>query len=413
MGVTLLAFFDKLFHRMTFISVRQEISKKRGFKAGLVLCLTALAVIVSHSVCSGIALGKHGDEFDNTAGSTKGYVKTIERAHAHPIPWTRENIGHHIVRNNTISHCEQTGIVGSMGCAFSIVTGNVIHDIHVRRLFSGAEMAGIKFHGPIDTVIRGNHIHHAFIRLWLDWRAQGARVSHNLFHDNSHADLLLEVNHGPCVVDNNLFLSNVSLLDRSQGGAFAYNLFAGRIISIPELKRETPYHPAHSTTIAGLTNTPGGDNRFFNNILLGNGNPVAATDPGWDGSFGLWVYHFRALPMLTGGNVYYHGAKPYGQETDAIVLANDPKPILVQQGERFVLQFTPGGELNQAATAHVTSRRLGLAKIPGLPYENADGSPVRIDTDYFGTKRSRSKPTAGPFEKPGDAPLALTVWPQK
>jgi alpha-N-arabinofuranosidase len=369
--------------------------------------------VISHSVCSGIALGKHGDEFDNTSGSAKGYMKTIERAHAHPIPWTRENIGHHIVRNNTISHCEQTGIVGSMGCAFSTITGNVIHDIHVRRLFSGAEMAGIKFHGAIDAVIRGNHIHRAFIGLWLDWMAQGARVSQNLFHDNSYADLLLEVNHGPCVVDNNLFLSSASLLDESQGGAFAHNLYAGKIISVPEPKRETPYHPAHSTTVAGLATTQGGDNRFFNNILLGNGNPVAAKDPGWDGSFGLWVYDFRALPMQTGGNVYYHGARPYGQETDVVVSANDPKLSLVQQGDRFVMQFTPGNELKQASTVPITSARLGRAKIPDLPYTNADGSLVKIDTDYFGKKRSRSKPTAGPFEKPGDAPLTLTVWPIK
>src|SRR5215471_2885913 len=63
--------------------------------------------VVSHSICCGIALGKHGDEFDNTSTNTaEGYIKTIERAHAYCIPWTRENIGHHVVRNNTITHCE-------------------------------------------------------------------------------------------------------------------------------------------------------------------------------------------------------------------------------------------------------------------------------------------------------------------
>ncbi|MGZ4988970.1 MAG: DUF1565 domain-containing protein, partial [Limisphaerales bacterium] len=103
--------------------------------------------VISHSVCSGVSLGKHGDQYDNTSANTaEGYVKTIERAHAHAIPWTKENIGHHMVRNNTISHCEQTGIVGSLGAAFSTVSGNTIHDIHVRNLFTGAEMAGIKFH---------------------------------------------------------------------------------------------------------------------------------------------------------------------------------------------------------------------------------------------------------------------------
>jgi len=150
--------------------------------------------VVSHSVCSGIALGKHGDQYDNTSANTaEGYVKTIERAHAHPIAWTKENIGHHIVRNNTISHCEQAGIVGSLGAAFSTVTGNVIHDIHVRRLFTGAEMAGIKFHAAIDSLIADNHIYRTCRGLWLDWMAQGARVSRNLFHENASEDLFVEV----------------------------------------------------------------------------------------------------------------------------------------------------------------------------------------------------------------------------
>ncbi|MCU0871941.1 MAG: right-handed parallel beta-helix repeat-containing protein, partial [Pirellulaceae bacterium] len=158
--------------------------------------------VVSHSVCSGIALGKHGDQFDNTsANSAEGYVKTIERAHAHAIAWTKENIGHHVVRNNTVSHCEQAGIVGSLGPVFSVVTGNTIHDIHVRRLFTGAEMAGIKFHAAIDTEISGNHIYRTCRGLWLDWMAQGTRVSRNLFHDNAGEDLFVEVNHGPFVVD--------------------------------------------------------------------------------------------------------------------------------------------------------------------------------------------------------------------
>ena len=109
--------------------------------------------VISHSICSGIALGKYGDQWDNTSADTaEGYVKTIERALQNG--WNKETIGHHIVRNNDISHCEQAGIVGSLGAAFSAVTGNTIHDIHVRRLFTGAEMAGIKFHAAIDVANR-------------------------------------------------------------------------------------------------------------------------------------------------------------------------------------------------------------------------------------------------------------------
>ena len=139
---------------------------------------------IRYSVCTGITLGKHGDAYDNRSrNSAEGYVETIRRGLA--AGWSRENIGHHIVRNNHISHCEQAGIVGSLGPAFSVVAGNEIHDIHVRRLFRGAEMAAIKFHGAIDTVIRGNHIHHSGRGIWLDWMTQGTRVAGNLFHDIS------------------------------------------------------------------------------------------------------------------------------------------------------------------------------------------------------------------------------------
>ena len=105
---------------------------------------------IQYSKCAGIALGKYGDDFDNhETESAEGYVGTINRALA--FGWNKGTIGGHIVRNNTIAYCEQTGIVGSLGCAFSTITGNTIHDIHIRQLFSGAEMAGIKFHGAVDV----------------------------------------------------------------------------------------------------------------------------------------------------------------------------------------------------------------------------------------------------------------------
>ena len=73
----------------------------------------------------------------------------------------------------------------------AVIAGNTIHDIHVRELFTGAEMAGIKFHAAIDTVIKGNHIYRTCLGLWLDWMAQGTRVSGNLFHDNAGVAFLL------------------------------------------------------------------------------------------------------------------------------------------------------------------------------------------------------------------------------
>jgi hypothetical protein len=367
--------------------------------------------VVSHSVCSGIALGKYGDQWDNTSANTaEGYVKTIERALENG--WNRDTIGHHVVRNNTISHCEQTGVVGSLGSAFCTVVGNTIHDIHVRRLFSGAEMAGIKFHAAIDTVIRDNHIYRTCLGLWLDWMAQGTRVSGNLFHDNLGQDLFVEVDHGPFVVDNNLFLSGVSLLDMSEGGAYAHNLFHGKIVAGPEPNRETPYHPAHTTKVAGLTTIKGGDDRFYNNIFIGRG-PIPAQEAkatGWTDGYGLWMYDKREYPLFTGGNVFYNGAQPYGRSSACCSqVAGDPGLKLVQEGDRFFLKFTAGPELKQAQTQLVTTALLGKAKVPGVAYENADGSPLKIATDHFGKKRSTKNPTPGPFENPGTGPLNVKL----
>lgn len=373
--------------------------------------------VISHSVCTGITLGKHGDEFDNTSADTaEGYVKTIERAHAFAIPWTRDTIGHHIVRGNTISHCEQSGLVGSLGAAFSTITGNTIHDIHVRRLFTGAEMAGIKIHAAIDTTIGHNHVYRCCLGLWLDWMAQGTRVTGNLFHDNQDWDLFVEVNHGPYLVDNNLFLSPISLVDMSEGGAFVHNLFGGRFISQPEPNRETPFHPAHSTVVAGLARTEGGDNRFYYNLFAGPGQPdkpeggadgTTAFLPGW----GLWVYDPRPRPLETGGNVYCYGSSPYAREQDALVLAEtDLAQQLTTQDGQVELRLDFPAAAQRVAGELVTTAVLGRAAVSNQRYENADGSPLTVDTDYFGKPRRVGRPMPGPFAAPEPGVNSLRVW---
>ena len=379
---------------------------------------------ISHSICSGIALGKYGDEFDNTsANSAGGYVKTIERAHAFKTPWTRENIGHHIIRNNTISHCEQTGIVGSLGCAFSTITGNTIHDIHVRQLFSGAEMAGIKFHGAIDVEISHNHIYRTSRGLWLDWMAQGTRVSANLFHDNTSEDVYTEMNHGPFVFDNNLFFSTVNLWDMSEGGTYAHNLMTGIIITNPDHDRSTPFLLPHSTVLAGSNRIRGGDYRFYNNIFVGDygkGGEKENYEPLPEipfysprgASFGLGAYDVRDLPIFTGGNVYLNGASPYIKEISPLVLEEDFNIKLVEEAGQTYLQMTLAAPLLKVQTKPVTTRLLDKVRIPGLDFENADGTPLIVGLDYFGKKNDRQHPVPGPFANLAQGRVKMKVWPK-
>ncbi len=374
--------------------------------------------VISDSKCSGITLGKdratgHNEWTRNPCvGGAAHYDEVIRRALEGG--WSKENIGSHIVRNNTIFNCEQTGIAGSLGAVFSQITNNDIYNIWTKRQFTGAEMASIKLHAAIDVLIKGNRIHNGHLGLWMDWMAQGTRITGNLLYDNSYCDLLVEVDHGPFIVDNNLFLSPTSLYDESQGGAYVHNLMTGMILSQLAPARSTPFHYAHSTRIAGHGKTEGGDNRFYNNILVGGSNTgsPAVRDPktGVLKGYGLWVYETAKYPLQTGGNVYFNGARPYSSEKDALVLTSvDPKIEVVEGDGGVRIRLSLPESIRQTVTQRVTTALLGTAKTPGLAYENADGTPVVIDYDYFGKKRPAANPSPGPFENVGSGELSLKV----
>lgn len=378
---------------------------------------------VEYSICSGISLGKYGDQFDNkNTESAEGFVGTIKRALA--FGWNKATVGSNIVRNNTIAYCEQTGIVGSMGCAFSIVEGNVIHDIHVRNLFSGAEMAGIKFHGAVDVQIIGNRIYNTTLGIWLDWMAQGVQVKNNLLYDNHQMDLFMEVDHGPMLISNNIMLSKTNVYMNSSGAAFVHNLFNGKINVINYDSRLTPYMMPHSTFVKALHDNPSGDVRFINNLFV-KGADVSQ-------------YSKALLPVTFDGNVYTKGTvqiknvetnKRFGEMTEAgkermkeykeqaarernaiVDTTFNADEKLITQGDKVYLQINLDKKWLQHKRQLVTTKSLGEAIIPDLPFENPDGSPVKINTDYFGKKRNIVNPSPGPFEIRRSGEQKIEIW---
>jgi hypothetical protein len=359
--------------------------------------------IVSDSKCSGITLGKYGDKWDNTSeNSAEGYVETINRALQNG--WNKETIGHHIIRNNTIFNCEQTGICGSMGGIFSVIENNNIYNIWTKRQFSGAEMGGIKIHASIDMLIKNNRLANCGRGLWLDWMAQGTRVTGNIFYNNTTDDLFMEVNHGPFLVENNLFLSELSLRDWSQGGAWAHNLFAGNIEVRPQ-SRLTPFHEPHSTKVLGLRQIFCGDNRFYNNIFVGGTPEVHGR------LSGLKIYDDVALPMYVDDNIYLNGANPFPDEKSSVESDLNPEVGISEQGENVFLNIIFDNSVSKIKTQLITTELFGKTKISGQKYENPDGSALIIDSDYFGNKRNKNNPSPGPFEKPVIGKhLKLKVW---
>jgi hypothetical protein len=351
--------------------------------------------VISDSKCSGITLGKDRKSghnvwtHDPSKGGAQHYNEVIERVLADG--WSKEKIGSHVVRNNTIFNCEQTGICGSLGAVFSIIEHNNIYNIWTKRQFAGAEMGGIKIHAPIDMLIKNNRLVNCGRGLWLDWMVQGTRVTGNLMYNNTTDDLFVEVTHGPFLVDNNFMLSPLSLRDWAQGGAYVHNLFAGNIEVRPQ-DRRTPFHKPHSTELAGLKETMCGDNRFYNNIFIG-GTPE--TDIFLSG---LAAYQKAKLKNYVNGNVYLNRATPFPGESNQMVLEDDPEIKISDYGSSLTISLKFGKNVLRMRNSLISSNMLGKAMVADQGFVHFDGTPLIIDTDFFGLPRNRKNPTVGPVE---------------
>lgn len=378
--------------------------------------------IVRNSKSVGITLGKdrgtgqnvwmHNKQKDGATHYNEVIFRALE------VGWSEEKIGSHIVRYNVISDCGQAGIVGSLGAVFSQIYDNHIYDIYTKRTYSGAEMAGIKIHASIDMLIEHNRIHNAFIGIWLDWMAQGTRVTRNVLYDNSHHDFFSEVNHGPYMVDNNLFLTQtgLSIQETSEGGAFVHNLFAGRIKCFDTPDRSTPYHLPHSTKVMALRNIKGGDNRFFNNIFIKTreiederftnsvGKNIVVT-------YGLGGYDDMEYESYSEGNLFYNGALPYKNGKDFVVVpAYLPLLEIREEDKSLILKLEFDEALSAVPTSLVTTARLGTTIVSEAVFEQSDGTPYVIDTDFTGNKRKQSQPRVGPFEDLEAGSRELVIW---
>ena len=402
--------------------------------------------VISNSKCVGICIGK-----DRASGQNRwtiereltGFNRELEAIfQAEDMGWKKENIGSHIIRNNEIFDCEQAGIVGHLGCVFSLIENNYIHDINAKRQYAGAEVGCIKLHAAIDCVIRNNILENGFNGLWLDWQAIGTRVSSNVFFDNDHTDYWNEVTHGPALLDNNVMLSKQAFMDWGQGAAFVHNIISGYISFHPVLERYTPYHYPHSTKIVGVMNFPGGDDRYYNNIFT-----VVPTSDHELKEAGTSVYDQRppyypgiyrdmntrktdALPksfveqmsagnnqtsrfqlaMHVANNLYMNGVKSYAYEDNAVKTGTDAKVSIEKTAEGIVLHVTVDGNYSSAKTQPITTELLGKTYYSNGYYENPDGTPLTIDRDLLGNPRSTTSPKVGPFENLKSGENSIMVW---
>ena len=424
---------------------------------------------VYESKCSGISLGKYRQKGNDNKwlhwkykDGTQTERECICQAQAEG--WSKETVGSHTVRRCNIHDCGQTGIVGHLGGVFSVIEDCHIHHINNKQNLAGAEIGGIKMHAAIDVIIRRNHIHHCTRGIWLDWQAQGTRVTCNLFHDNTAPqlkkvpevldpslfsgvgeDVFVEVSHGPTLIDNNILLSERALKLACQGVAVVHNLVAGSLVDIGigtnngaktmDSPRYTPYHMPHRTEVAGFMTFLHGDARFYNNIFVQQTlrpalkpvmDAMGGDGSGWDdGNYEVGTYRYNGyptfaewnqefegycgmgsepsdryyihLPVWTGGNIFFNGARPWEKECDFTEDTEHSVYLSVKERrDGWYLETNLNEVLPAKNVTLIDTDTLGMAFEPEQRFENPDGSPICFDEDYFGMRRETGR-IAGPF----------------
>ena len=420
---------------------------------------------VSNSRCCGISLGKYLDPENDmyffhkkVKSPTQMERDAVCRGQYHG--WLKEKVGGHIIRRCNVHHCEQTGIVGRMGGVFSTIEDCHIHHICNSQQLGGAETAGIKLHAAIDVTIRRNHIHNCIMGVWLDWEAQGARISQNLMHDNCRpegreqargamfsTDIFIEVGHGPTLIDNNILLSPVSITIPSEGIACVHNLVLGgfslinsgvdSVVNGQREPRYTPYHIRHRTEVAGFMTILHGDDRIYNNLFI-QAYPVTdkerkPTDaeyqvvgtapfdifptyeewyapfiPGTKPDMGaLAKVHFGHLPVWVEGNAYFNGATVCKHEKHKLSDKRSKVTVILEEKDgKYSLKTNVYSKLKDFTDGIICTETLGQAFEPEQRFENPDGTDIIFNKDYFGNHRG-TKTIPGPFASAEDAEKIL------
>jgi hypothetical protein len=387
------------------------------------------------SKCSAVSIGKDrqtGHNFSTRRQDKPGYQYQMEAVfRAEEIGWNRDRIGSHIIRNNVIHDCGQNGIVGHMGCVFSEIYGNHIYNIAAKKEFYGWEIGGIKLHAAIDVYIHHNRFDHSTLGIWLDWEAQGTRVSNNLFYANDR-DLMIEVTSGPCLVDNNIFASVNTIDNIAQGTAFVNNIFNGKWRREDVLDRATPYHFAHSTKVLGYAFIYSGDDRIYNNIFEYREKNTEVKDTYFSGTkdydghltsideytdtlraMGLYEDHVKFFkvrqPVYIANNAYTNGAEHFDREEGAYETPESLDLQITEETDGVYMEIKIPAALSEAKGKIHGTDTLGRARLSECIYDAPDGSRITLDEDYFGKRRSGSA-SIGPIEGLTAGKNRIKVW---
>ncbi|MGW7929084.1 right-handed parallel beta-helix repeat-containing protein [Staphylococcus xylosus] len=381
-----------------------------------------------NAVCSAIAIGKEistGDNLNTYRKDKPGYQYQIETVFkAVNSDWNKETIGSHIVRNNVIHDCGQNAVVGHLGSAFSKIYNNHIYNIGNKREFFGYEIAGIKLHAAIDTQVYNNYVHNCSLGMWFDWQTQGTRISKNIFNDNTR-DLFVEVSSGPYIVDNNILTADYALDNHAQGGAYVNNIINGEIVHRLMLDRATPYHVPHSTLIAGFAPVYGGDDRFYNNIFIGQegiSNVGTEIYNGYSTSLSEFKeavakeegdhesFHKIKQPVYIEDNAYFNKANQFNREDRNFIDENvNPDLSIVEEGNDVYLNISVPESFIEFKGKVYDTETLPKVRIVDADFEDENGNSLTLNTDLNDELRENES-MIGPLQTLATGNNKVKIW---
>lgn len=296
-----------------------------------------------------------------------------------------DSIGGHIVRNNIIRRCGQAGIAGKRGATRSLIQGNLIEEINARREFGGHETAGIKFHRSVDTTIEGNLIRNVYreegeaaFGMWIDFANQGMRITRNIVYGCETATLFLEMNHGPTLVDNNVFIGQPGISSKSTATIYAHNLFIDTGFRYKaDVERSASYFKPHTVIESNREMVTFAEDQWLNNIFLRGG--LSEVDPaeGFISDYNLFLEDASTSP--------FEGENSR-QEEDLYDFRLD--------GHRSGVSLSfdiPQSALEMGAS-QVDANRIGILTKTKQKLEDLDGTPIEVTEDIRGTRFTNFPP---------------------
>jgi hypothetical protein len=157
----------------------------------------------------------------------------------------------------------------------------------------------------------------------------------------------------------------------------------------------------------------GGDDRYYQNIFIGDRTPDVVGTSVFDGfttSLEEYIQEVDAhqpcdhseffrikQPVYVAGNVYLNNAKAFDKEEDKLDKPEfDAGFAIVEENGKIYINVTMPDDFESFVSAPHDTHTLGRVRIVDADFEDFDGGVVKLNRDYFDVE-SAEKSVVGPF----------------